>query len=197
MKIILVLIAGGLGAVSALWLQQAQISDCKKQTRELRTSLAALRDRPAPTPPAPVEPPIEVADVMAVLQRHANKLYFAGRFENWQLADFYVEEIEETAKAFSKKNVMHGQINISGLMGGLILPEVVELEQAVNAQDARAFRDHYHALIKNCNACHTAANLPFIVINEPRTPALDNQQFEPVAAARVTATDDAILPRPR
>ncbi len=158
----------------------------RRETRTLKASLEEILKRPVaqplPPPPEPPPPTVEVADVMNKLQRHANKLYFAGQHENWKLADFYVEEIEETAKAFSKMNVLHGQVNVSGLMGALVLPEIVELERAVSEADGPAFRKHYQALIVSCNACHTAARLPFVVVQDPKTPAYDNQRYEPLTA---------------
>src|SRR5262249_43448566 len=131
----------------------AQVAEFKKETRSLRASLAAAMNRPAPAAPAPAprlrppEEPIELADIMTKLQRHANKLYFAGKLENWKLADFYVEEIEETVKSIAKKDIMEGPINISGLMSGLILPEIEELERVASERDVPGFETHYKALV--------------------------------------------------
>jgi hypothetical protein len=176
----------GLVTATGLAALLVQTVELRKETRTLKASLVEILKRPPvpppPTPPESTAPLIEVADVMTKLQRHANKLYFAGQHENWKLADFYVEEIEETAKAFSKMNVMHGQVNVSGLMGALILPEIEELERAVSEADGAAFHKHYQALISNCNACHTAARLPFIVVQDPKSPAYDNQRYEPLTA---------------
>lgn len=194
MKTTLTLSILGLPTATVLAVLLVQTAELRKETRTLKSSLAAALNRPPPPAPraprAPAPPPIEVADVMTKLQRHANKLYFAGERQNWKLADFYVEEIEETAKAFSKLDVMHGQVNVSGLMGALILPEIEELERAVSEADSPAFRKHYQTLISNCNACHTAANLPFIVIQDPKTPVYDNQRYEPVTALTQVAPPD-------
>lgn len=180
MKTTLTLASLSLVATAVATVALVQNAEGRKETRALKASLVAVLN--SPPPPVPPEPPIEVADTMTKLQRHANKLYFAGRHENWKLADFYIEEIEETAKDFSKKDVMHGQVNISGLMDALIQPEILELERAASTGNGPDFQQHYNALIKNCNACHTAVNLPWIVVQEPRTPAYDNQSYERVIA---------------
>ena len=177
-----------------------QVAGFKMETRALRASLAVAMNRPAPALPVarprPPQEPIELADVMTKLQRHANKLYFAGTLQNWKLADFYIEEIEETVKAISKKDIMEGPINISGLMDGLILPEIEELERVVSQQDVPGFAKHYQALVDSCNACHTAANRPYLVIDQPRTPAFDNQHYEPLipALAPVAGHGDTTTP---
>ncbi|HEY2952878.1 MAG TPA: hypothetical protein VGK40_09860 [Verrucomicrobiae bacterium] len=179
-----------------------QVAGFKKETVALRASLAAAMNRPAPALPAahprPPQEPIELADVMTKLQRHANKLYFAGKLENWKLADFYIEEIEETVKAIAKKDIMEGPINISGLMSGLILPEIEELERVASQSDVPGFEKHYKALVTACNACHVAANKPYIVIDQPRTPVFDNQHYEPLipASAPVVGHGDAKAPAP-
>lgn len=161
-----------------------QVAESRKETRALQASLAAALNRPPPPLPPPLrEAPIELADVMTKLQRHANKLYFSGKMENWKLADFYIEEIEETVKAISKKDIMDGQINVSGLMAGLILPEIEALENVVSKKDLPGFEKHYQALVTSCNACHEAAKRPYLVIELPRTPIFDNQRYAPVLPA--------------
>ena len=182
-------------AVLAILLMQ--VAESRKETRALQASLAAALNRPPPPLPPPCEEPIELADVMTKLQRHANKLYFSGKMENWKLADFYIEEIEETVKAISKKDIMDGQINISGLMAGLILPEIEALENVVSKKDLPGFEKHYQALVTSCNACHEAAKRPYLVIELPRTPIFDNQRYAPVLpAAAPLASSAGATPAP-
>ena len=134
---------------------------------------------------APTAEPVELADVMDKLQRHANKLFFSGKYENWPLAAFYVEEIEETVQALAMKEVLSGQMNVSAVMPPLLLPIIEELEHAVVDQDRARFQKHYQELIFSCNSCHAASQHAFIVIEDPRTPACDNQRFEPPKVAAV------------
>jgi hypothetical protein len=144
---------------------------------------APRAERPAPRTmaAAPAEATLELADVMGKLQLHANKLFFAGTKQNWKLAAFYVEELEETVADIKRReNVMHGQINVSGLMPALLMPEIETLERITNNKEAEEFPKSYTRLVNGCNTCHQAAQLPFIVISEPKTPALDNQRYEPI-----------------
>lgn len=151
------------------------VAALEEQTKILKASLnLALSEQPK------AEEAVELADIMEKLQRHSNKLYFAGRAQNWDLAAFYLEEIEETVKGIEKKDIMEGQINISGLMQGLILPEVEQLEAAVQRKDSQLFQKQYGALTSSCNACHVTANHPYIVIQPPQVAVMDNQRFEPI-----------------
>src|SRR4051794_40996435 len=78
-----------------------QVKALKIEARALQDSLAlAATNHPAPatTPGGKVvrtqpQSPIDIADYMTKFQRHAIKLYFAAKLQNWPLADFYVEEI--------------------------------------------------------------------------------------------------------
>ena len=160
-----------------------QVRSARTEQRALQTEVRSLRVA-LPAPEA-----VELADVMEKLQRHSSKLYFAGKLANWPLAAFYLEELEEVVEDIARKNVLDGHINISGLMPGLILPEVEKLEAAVASQNQPVFLERYHDLTASCNACHVASNHPFVVIQEPTAPPLDNQRYDaPKAVALLRAT---------
>lgn len=162
----------------------AQVRSARHEQATLKAEVKVLQ---AALPPPQ---PIELSDVMEKLQRHSSKLYFAGKWANWSLAAFYLEELEEVVKGVADKNIMEGQINISGLMPGLILPEVEKLEAAVESQNQQVFLERYHDLANSCNACHVASNHPFVVIQEPTAPPLDNQRYDAPKTV-------ALLPPPR
>lgn len=122
---------------------------------------------------------VELADLMLRMQIHADKLYFAGQEAYWELASFYLEELEEAAASIAGQDILEGEVNVSNLMQGLVPPEVDRMRSAVAAQDPQAFQDGYQQLLTACNACHRATGHPFVVIREPRRPALDNQDYEP------------------
>ena len=59
---------------------------------------------------------------MSFISRYAQKLYFAGEAESWELADIYSHEIEEISTEIVSRREMHDGINISELMGSMLLP---------------------------------------------------------------------------
>jgi hypothetical protein len=120
---------------------------------------------------------IELAVVMSHIQRHANKLYFAGQNENWPLAAFYVHELEESMEEVEDGHIEEDGINISKLMKSIGLPALKTMEEAVEGKNKAAFTSAYTNLVSNCNTCHQSAAHPYIVIINPTTPALDNQQY--------------------
>jgi len=186
--------AGCAGIVVIAWLL-VQVDQLKVQARSLETALEQTQNPPpfvqqhsegrrAPAGAQPIvvraPEPIEIGDIMTKLQRHANKLYFAGEHRNWELAAFYLEELEETVKGIANKDIMEGQVNVSGLMQGVLVPEVETLEEKLQHQNLDEFRAQYRTLIKGCNSCHEATKHPYIRIIEPRTPIFDNQDYKPI-----------------
>lgn len=123
------------------------------------------------------ETEIEVAITMNHIQRHANKLYFAGQNENWPLAGFYVHELEEAMEEIADGHVEDEGINISDLMKVMGLPPLELLEESIAAKNKVEFNKNYINLVNNCNTCHQSTQHPYIVITNPTTPALDNQKY--------------------
>ena len=147
------------GIVVIAWLL-VEVDQLKVQARSLETALeqsknpppfvqqhsAEGRRGPAATAQQIVvraPEPVEIGDIMTKLQRHANKLYFAGEHRNWELAAFYLEELEETVKGIANKDIMEGQVNVSGLMQGVLVPEVETLEEKLAHQNLDEFRAQY------------------------------------------------------
>jgi len=137
-KQILLVCGGCIWLLAFCWLA-LQVNQLKVEARSLAAELEhgreiSLPGLAKPTPQVmqvlpqavalPPAEPIEIADIMTKLQRHMNKLYFAGENQNWDLAAFYLEEVEETVKGVANKNIMEGQVNVSGLMQGVLVPDI-------------------------------------------------------------------------
>jgi hypothetical protein len=119
----------------------------------------------------------EIAVYMNSLQRHSNKLWFAGSAGNWELAQFYAHELEESMEKIEHANVYEEGIAISPLIRNFGLKSVEQIEVAIEKKDITAFETSYDLLVANCNNCHNTVNHGFIKIQRPKTPALDNQVF--------------------
>ena len=120
---------------------------------------------------------IEPGDVMTKLQRNMNKLWFAGNNQNWPLATFYVDEIEEAMHDIADNNVVDEGIALSPLMATMGLKPLEDLESVTKSQNSVKFKSQYMTQIQNCNNCHVTAKHEFVVIKEPTTPAYDNQVY--------------------
>lgn len=123
----------------------------------------------------------EVAIHMSHIQRYADKLYFAGVANNAPLVDFYLHEIEETAEAIAAAKVMDEDVDVSGLVNTILLPELERFEKSQAEHKGAKFKDDYAILVSTCNKCHTLAKHSYIQIKTPDQPTYRNQEFAPVA----------------
>ncbi len=110
----------------------------------------------------------ELAEKMMYLQRYSEKLFFSGSQKNWELAKFYLEEMEETAEKVVKANKIEEGINISVQMKEMLLPKIQELEEKVKQKNLQEFDKSYKAMLMNCNGCHMISKHEFIKIREPK-----------------------------
>lgn len=111
---------------------------------------------------------LELAEKMMYLHRFSEKLYFAGQKQNWELAEFYLEELEETAERIVQAQKIEDGINISAQMQEMLIPKIKELEEIVKKQNAKSFEGAYKSMIMNCNGCHMATRHGFVKVKEPQ-----------------------------
>jgi hypothetical protein len=108
------------------------------------------------------EHPIELATFMASYERFAQKLYLAGQAQNWDLAAFYHEELEETAEQLKKLNLTDDGVPVSAMMDPNLLTPLKAVEAAIQRRDPNHFGQAFQQLIQHCNSCHQASGKPYI-----------------------------------
>jgi hypothetical protein len=123
--------------------------------------------------------PYPLGEQMGYLQRYVEKLYFAGQAKNWDLADFYAHEVDETAEDIMAAKVVKEGVEVSKLMTTMLPPAEQGLQEAVQARDPELFQARYGALVDSCNACHQEAKHGFMKITIPDRPSVTNQSFAP------------------
>ncbi len=122
---------------------------------------------------------VELADLMHKLQLHADKLYFAGSAQHWELAGFYAHELGETAEEIAAHDLEEGGVDVGEFVERSLMPRIRALEGVAERADAASFSAVYATLIETCNACHSASGHDFLVIRAPVTPALTGQAYSP------------------
>jgi hypothetical protein len=121
-----------------------------------------------------------LADLMIEAQLRYFKLWYAGRDNNWALADFEVEQIRES---FDNASRIFPTIPLASKH--MIIQPANELDSAIEAKDSTKFARAFDKLTAACNGCHEAASLGFIVVREPRTSPVETLPF----------TDEIFSPR--
>ncbi|WP_462137286.1 hypothetical protein [Candidatus Mycalebacterium sp.] len=102
---------------------------------------------------------------MTALQYFLHKAGLALNESNFQLADFYLHEIEETLEEVEKVKSYDG--HPVGKMSAAMLGEVFRsLEEAVEKEDRRVAKKAYGKMVEACNSCHLATEHGFIKIRD-------------------------------
>ncbi|MEX0608116.1 MAG: hypothetical protein WD016_04320 [Balneolaceae bacterium] len=113
---------------------------------------------------------------MAFIDRYATKLYLAGVEENWALADIYAHELEEVSDMIIGGNYVDEGINRSELLETILLPQIEQMEVAIDSKDAELFQKNYQTMINSCNQCHSISQYGLIKITIPENNPY-NQDF--------------------
>jgi hypothetical protein len=116
-----------------------------------------------------------LGEFMSQIQIHHAKLWFAGKEENWELANFEIGEIQEALEDIPRYCADRPEVKSIGM----IIPAMDSLSNAVKVKDENKFRNGFILLTATCNDCHKATNHGFNVIKIPDVPPITNQFFKP------------------
>ncbi len=113
-------------------------------------------------------------EFMTNIQIHHDKLWFAGKNQNWKLAEFEVDEIKETfydLKTYQPERVETKLIP-------MISVPLDRVSSSIQQKDLTEFKNSFVYLTNTCNDCHLAAHFEFNKIKIPDTPPFSNQVFK-------------------
>ena len=113
-----------------------------------------------------------IAGIMVLQQMRHIKLWFAGRADNWALADYEIDQLKDGFDDVDQR-----------LSGGTVTkavgPAIAALEKAVERKNRAAFANAFDQLSAGCNNCHRSLDHAFIVIQRPALLPYSNQSFAP------------------
>jgi len=112
-------------------------------------------------------------EFMSSVQVHHAKLWFAGKEQNWRLAEFELHEISEIMEDLQKQQ--SGRRETQSL--AMIKPSLDTMRQVVEQKNPARFKEAFTKLTQMCNECHKAVDFSFNVVKIPETPPFSNQSF--------------------
>jgi hypothetical protein len=112
--------------------------------------------------------------IMNNIRQHHSKLWFAGKNQNWELAEFEVHEIKERFDDIKKYQKGKKETE----MITMIEPFLDSLDKTIEEKDINQFKNNYRLLTNTCNSCHRANNHEFIEIKIPDIQSINNQMFK-------------------
>ena len=121
-----------------------------------------------------------LGEIMTLTQMRHVKLWLAGSNENWPLARYELEELQEGLDDAAKFHPTHKSASIPQLIGSMMQGPVGQLEDAVKAEHRERFVKAFDALTQGCNVCHQATKCGFNVVTRPVGNPYVDQAFRPV-----------------
>jgi hypothetical protein len=115
-----------------------------------------------------------LGEFMSQIQVHHAKLWFAGKEENWDLADFEIGEIQEALDDIPKYCSDRPEVKSIGM----ITAPINNIANAIKAKDENKFVADFKVLTATCNSCHHETNHGFNLIKIPDVPPVSNQIFK-------------------
>jgi len=118
---------------------------------------------------------------------HFMKLWFAGRAENWPLADFYLGETKSHLHwavrriPVRKDNAGH-DVKLEEILQAFENGPLKPLKGAIDSKDRPAFENAYKETLTGCYACHKASDKPYLRPRVPTEPASSIINFDPKAS---------------
>ncbi len=163
--------------------------------------LIAVRGRPVPAA-APEEEPSrdeliarveameglvpDQAHIMADVGQHFTNLWFAGRAENWPLADFYLAETKShlhwaVRRIPIRKDNQGKEVNLVNILESFENSQLTELKKAIDEKDRPAFERVYRTSLEMCYSCHKSSDKPYLRPQVPDEPETRIINFDPEA----------------
>jgi len=123
----------------------------------------------------------ELGELMMLQQARHTKLWLAGQAENWALASYELEELDEGFDAIVEFHPTHkgSPVDPKDAIPRMITQPLADLKDAVTSRDGEAFAQSYDALTTACNNCHQATNFGFNRLQRPETNPYPDQIFSP------------------
>lgn len=113
-------------------------------------------------------------EFMSSIQVHHDKLWFAGKDQNWKLAAFEINEIQESLDDIKKYCTDRPETKVLRMID----QPLQNLSKAIDQKNSTEFNDSYTILTTTCNTCHQETQHGFNVITMPTSPPFSNQDFE-------------------
>jgi hypothetical protein len=122
------------------------------------------------------------AFAMTQVAYNYSNLWFAAHAENWQLAQFYLNEtrvrLRWAMRITPTRKISSGDIQLGPLLESLETTTFASLEQSVASKDIPRFESSYSAVLNSCYGCHTASEKPYLRLHIPTDPAEPLIDFE-------------------
>lgn len=115
-----------------------------------------------------------LGEIMGGIQTHHAKLWYAGINNNWQLAQYEIDELKERFEQARTVETERPEVKMIPIM----YPSIDSINNAIIHKNSDEFKSGFQLLTATCNSCHAANNFEFNIITIPTSPPVSNQDFK-------------------
>jgi hypothetical protein len=124
--------------------------------------------------------------MMADVGEHFTNLWFAGRAENWALADFFLAETKShlrwaVRRIPIRKDNQGRDIDLTKILEAFENSQLTQLKQVIDRKNRAGFERLYKETLTVCYSCHKAADKPYLKPQVPTEPSTHVLNFDPKA----------------
>jgi hypothetical protein len=117
---------------------------------------------------------------------HFTNLWFAGKAENWPLAEFYWKETLSHIKWAVRiipvrKDNAGREIKLEDILQSIETTPTMQMGTVIQEQSGQKFELTYRAILEGCYLCHIAADKSYLHPKVPELPATSIVNFDPKA----------------
>src|SRR5689334_13401614 len=114
---------------------------------------------------------------------HFTNLWFAGQHQNWPLAQFYFNEARNhilwAIRLVPVRKTSGGELHLQEMFDAFDNALLADLKRRIADGNRARFAVAYRAALGGCNACHVAADKPYLHIVVPDKPEVHIVDFTP------------------
>lgn len=126
------------------------------------------------------------AHAMSDVDYHFSNLWFAGKAENWPLAEFYWKEslshMHWAVRIIPvRKDNAGNEVKLEDILQSIENADHLKMGDVIKAKDSVKFEMTYRSLIESCYSCHKAADKPYLRPHIPEQPSTSIITFDPNA----------------
>ncbi|HEX5105435.1 MAG TPA: hypothetical protein VFV87_16565 [Pirellulaceae bacterium] len=123
---------------------------------------------------------------MSDVDYHFSNLWFAGKAQNWPLADFYWKESLAHMKWAVRiipvrKDNAGKEVKLEDILKSIENSPYMQMGEVIKQQDAAKFEPTYKYIVEGCYSCHKASDKPYLHPHIPERPASAMINFDPQA----------------
>lgn len=120
---------------------------------------------------------------MSDVDYHFANLWFAGKAENWPLADFYWKESLAHMKWAVRiipvrKDNAGKEVKLEDILKSIENSPYMQMGEVIKQKDAKKFEPTYRYVVEGCYTCHKAADKPYLRPHIPERPASSMINFD-------------------